>query len=465
MSNESLLSLLCVLLPVLLASCSVEKSAKPFTGAKGEVRLMTLDPGHFHAGLVQKTMYDQVSPVVHVYAPQGAEIEDHLKRIDQYNQRADQPTRWQEKLYIGPDYLQRMVQQKPGNVMITAGNNAKKTEYIRAAVEAGIHVLADKPMCINAQGFEELKACFAAAQKNNVLLYDIMTERSEITSILQKELSQMPEVFGVLTPGTAEDPAITKESVHHFFKEVSGSPLKRPAWFYDVQQQGEGIVDVTTHLLDLVMWEAYPEQAIDYRSDITITAAKRWPTLISKEQFVRSTQRTEWPDYLTPYLDEKGVLNVYANGKISYRLKDIYAKVSVIWNFEAPAGAGDTHYSVMKGSKAHVIIQQGAEEKFKPELYVVPAGDQTMEGVTLELEKALVALEKKYPGIALEKQAQRLKMVIPQSYRVGHEAHFGQVTERFLRYLIDGRLPAWEAPNMLAKYWTTTRALEMAKGR
>jgi len=61
MSNESLLSLLCVLLPVLLASCSVEKSAKPFTGAKGEVRLMTLDPGHFHAGLVQKTMYDQVS--------------------------------------------------------------------------------------------------------------------------------------------------------------------------------------------------------------------------------------------------------------------------------------------------------------------------------------------------------------------------------------------------------------------
>jgi len=181
---------------------------------------VTLEPGHFHAGLVQKTMYDQVSPVVHVYAPQGAEIEDHLKRIDQYNQRADQPTRWQEKLYIGPDYLQRMVQQKPGNVMITAGNNAKKTEYIRAAVEAGIHVLADKPMCINAQGFEELKACFAAAQKNNVLLYDIMTERSEITSILQKELSQMPEVFGALMTGTAEDPAITKESVHHFFKEV-----------------------------------------------------------------------------------------------------------------------------------------------------------------------------------------------------------------------------------------------------
>ena len=30
------------------------KNQNKFTGAKGEVRLMTLDPGHFHAALVQK---------------------------------------------------------------------------------------------------------------------------------------------------------------------------------------------------------------------------------------------------------------------------------------------------------------------------------------------------------------------------------------------------------------------------
>jgi len=35
--------------------------------------------------------------------------------------------------------------------------------------------------------------------------------------------------------------------------------------------------------------------------------------------------------------------------------------------------------------------------------------------------------------------------------------------ERFLKYLSEGKLPAWEAPNMLAKYYTTTRALEIAK--
>ena len=36
-----------------------------------EVRLITLDPGHFHAALVQKEMYPGVAKQVHVYAPLG----------------------------------------------------------------------------------------------------------------------------------------------------------------------------------------------------------------------------------------------------------------------------------------------------------------------------------------------------------------------------------------------------------
>jgi hypothetical protein len=54
---------------------------------------------------------------------------------------------------------------------------------------------------------------------------------------------------------------------------------------------------------------------------------------------------------------------------------------------------------------------------------------------------------------------------IPAKYRVGHEAHFGQVTEHFLDYLKEGKLPDWEVPNMLAKYYTTTSALDMAKAK
>lgn len=38
----------------------------------------------------------------------------------------------------------------------------------------------------------------------------------------------------------------------------------------------------------------------------------------------------------------KGVLQCKANGEFTFALKGVYAKVSVLWNFEAPEGAGDT---------------------------------------------------------------------------------------------------------------------------
>jgi hypothetical protein len=57
-----------------------------------DVRLMTVDPGHFHAALVQKEMYRGVDPKVDVYAPLSGDLYEHLKRIDAYNRRPAQPT-------------------------------------------------------------------------------------------------------------------------------------------------------------------------------------------------------------------------------------------------------------------------------------------------------------------------------------------------------------------------------------
>ena len=51
---------------------------------------------------------------------------------------------------------------------------------------------------------------------------------------------------------------------------------------------------------------------------------------------------------------------------------------------------------------------------------------------------------------------------IPDKYKVGHEAHFIQVTEKYLDYLQNNNLPDWEIPNMITKYYTTMMALELA---
>ena len=232
-----------------------------------------------------------------------------------------------------------------------AGNNSRKTEYILKSVQAGYNVLSDKPMAITPKDYELLKQAFDVAKQKGVLLYDIMTERYEITTQLQRELSQFPKVYGTQEKGTPDDPAVTKESVHHFCKLVAGKPLQRPAWYYDTRQQGEAIVDVTTHLTDLVQWEVFPGVTLS-PADIAMLKARVWTTPITLEQYKTSTSTDQWPAYLKPDLDKNGVLQCRANGEFTYSIKGVCAKISVLWNFQPPAGGGDTHYSLMRGTRA-----------------------------------------------------------------------------------------------------------------
>lgn len=460
MKNYSLLGLIFLT----LAACQSEPAASDTTDeSPAAVRLMTLDPGHFHAGLVQKFMYDEVDPTVHVYAPDGPDVKDHLKRINGYNQRADDPTQWEEKVYTGPDYLEKMLEEKPGNVMVVSGKNSQKTKYIKSAVDAGINVIADKPMVIKPEDFELLKAAFASAEENDVLLYDIMTERYEITTIMQKELSRVAAVFGTQEMGTPEEPAITKESVHHFFKYVSGSPLQRPGWFFDVDEQGEAVVDVSTHLVDLVFWECFPEQTLDYNKDIEMVSARRWSTELTPSQFTRVTSLDAYPDYLQSDVIKDSILNVFSNGEIIFKVNGVHAKVAVIWNYEAPEGAKDTHYSIMRGSTANLVIRQGAEQNYLPTLYVEPVGnvpDGYEATLTTTLKEQLAG---KYPGLDLKPSENGWEVIIPEKYKVGHEAHFTQVMEKFLGYLEKGELPEWEVPNMIAKYFVTTEGYKLSR--
>ena len=414
------------------------------------VKLVTLDPGHFHAALVQKRMYPGVDSTVHVYAPAGDDVQQHLRRIEQYNTAAE-PTAWREEVHTGPDYLERMLAEGAGNVVVLSGNNGRKTEYIRAAVDNGYHVLADKPMVIDPAEYALLEQTLREAEAKDLLVYDIMTERFEITTMLQRAFSQLPEVFGKLMEGTVAEPAISKESVHHFSKLVSGQPLVRPAWFFDVQQQGEGMVDVATHLVDLVLWETFPDKPID-TAEVEVVNARRWATELSRQQFAHVTGGNEFPDYLRSAVREDK-LAVYANGEINFTVRGVHAKVSVVWNYEAPPGAADSHYSIMRGSRADLVIRQDEEQEYQPTLYVEPKKELTEEAMT----EIVVGLHDRFPGLYFTPVAEGYEIVIPPELRSGHEDHFGQVTEQYLRYLRQGGMPEWERVNMLTKYWVTTR--------
>jgi len=434
------------------------------TTSEDGVRLMILDPGHFHAALVQKKMSPSIARRVHVYAPEGPELQDYLSRIQEFNSREQEPTQWESIVHAGPDYLSAMLRERPGNVIVTASNNRRKTEYLKAAVDAGIHVLADKPMCIDVNGWRLLKDSFDSARQNGVLLYDIMTERFEITSILQRELMQLPGVLGELQTGTAQQPAVTKESVHYLSKTVAGKPLRRPPWYFDVAQQGEGIVDVTTHLVDLVMWICFPERTISYLSDVEMVQARRWPTPVTRAEFEKVTGLGEFPAYLEKYIQADGAMHCYCNGEMSCQVNGIHVRISVVWNYEAREGGGDTHESRIRGSEADIVIHQGKAQNYQPDLYIEPVEDGPLRsGWASNLQSSFAKLHKKFPGVELVRENSHFRVQVPANYRIGHEAHFSQVAERYLDFLRQGRLPEWEVPNMLAKYYTTTQALELAK--
>ncbi|OJV38799.1 MAG: oxidoreductase [Bacteroidia bacterium 43-41] len=457
---------------LILLSC-MQKNNSPrgnqtvFIGREGEVKLIVLAPGHFHANLLQKSVLPQVNDSVFIYAPaEDTGLKQYLSAIESFNQRDKDPTDWQTIVYTGDDFLNKMVTEKKGNVVVLAGNNKEKTEYILSAVNVGLNVLSDKPMAINREDFLLLEEAYANAEAQNVLLYDMMTERYDMLNIIEKELINNPDFFGGLKTGTPEDPAVYMESVHHFYKEVSGIPLIRPAWYYDVEQQGEGIADVTTHLIDLLFWKCFPGQSVDYTRDIGNISSSHWATEITLPQFTKSTGETAFPDYLQKYLNNS-ILKVYANGTLHFDIKHRNVGLKVIWNYQAPEGGGDTFMSVVKGTKTTLKTIQNKEQGFVKQLYVQKNDGMDENEFSGNLQKAIEKIRITHPFVSASPTAVKGEYIIniPVENREGHESHFKYVAESFFKFLINRSMAEWEKTNTLAKYYITTKAVEVAKDR
>jgi len=269
-----------------------------------------------------------------------------------------------------------------------------------------------------------------------------------------------PEVFGAQTTGTADAPGVRAASIHHIKKVVAGVPLRRPAWFFDIAEQGEALEDVGTHVVDLVSWTAVPGRAIDYRKDIQLLSGRRWPLMLTRAQFQEITGEPDFPPPLAAQA-KAGELAYFCNNAVDYTLRGIHVKLEVLWHWEAPQGSGDVYQASFLGSKARIEIRQGQAENFNPELYVAPVGDAAP--VWRALHAKVAELQSEWPGLAIIANGAEARLDIPGKFRVGHEAHFAQVANRFLGYLKSPKtLPAWERPNMLAKYYVSTRGAELA---
>lgn len=451
---------------LMVASCSFPKKQANSNHNEDmnlNVKLVVLDPGHFHASLLQKNPLVAVNETIRVYAPEGSEVKQYLNDINSYNQRAENPTSWKEEIYIGRDYLSKILSDRQGDVVVLAGNNQRKTDYILEAIKAGYNVLSDKPLAINKKDFDMLIKAYQLAQERELFIYDLMTERYDILNIVEKALLKNRDLFGELQKGSLDDPSVYMESVHHFFKNVSGKPLIRPVWYYDTEQQGEGIVDVATHLIDLVNWQCFYDEPIRYQSDVKVLEARHWPTRITLPEFSQSTQVDTFPAFLNKYI-KNGVLEVLANGSLNYMVKGIHISMKVIWNYTPPSDGGDTFASIKKGSKATLKTIQDKESGFVKQLYIQRPADSDHSEFESQLQKAIKQLQKAYPFLSIKNKNEGLYLIdIPQAERLEHEDHFSKVIESFLDYLHNKNMPEGENENIISKYYITTTAVELAK--
>lgn len=417
-----------------------------------DVRLVTLAPGHFHAALVQKQSLPGVDPHVHVYGPLDTDLIAHLDHIARFNSRPDQPTGWTTDVHAGPDWFDQFLTDRPGNTVVIAGRNKPKIDLILAAVTAGYCVLADKPWIVDAADFPKLEQLFAEADRNGVFAWDIMTERFEETTVIQRELIHDPQVFGELLPGTPDEPALVLDSVHYLSKQVAGTTLRRPAWWFDPAVAGEGMADVGTHLADLAVWLLFPSETIDYRHDVHVLDAAHWSTRVDLDDFRQITGLPQLPDDLTR-LRRDGRLMYWGNGTVTVRIRDRVVRLTTRWHVRPEGPDGDTHLGVACGTRSMVTVCHDPAFGVGPQVFVTPAPG--------EKAGVLAACRELFQAIDLH---DRIHIPILAERRAGHESYFAQVLAEFVAYFGDrSRIPRWERPNLLAKYHITTRAVELAR--
>ena len=264
--------------------------------------LIVLDPAHPHGAQIQHALKPAFREDVYVYAPFRNDLAaSYSNLINRFNKSDTSGRPWRLHTHVGDDYLERMLQDRKGEMVLIASNNQQKADYILKTAEAGLDVIADKPMALTSADFSKLQAAFAAAERQKRFISDLpaMSMRNQVTCILQKELAAVGEIFGALEKGSPDHPAVVQENLHYYYKRI-----QRPTWFFDVKQQGNGVRDVTTHLADLVLWTCFPDQQSDYEKDIRVVSAKLWPTMITPAQFKKATRADTYPGFLTPYLKD-----------------------------------------------------------------------------------------------------------------------------------------------------------------
>jgi predicted dehydrogenase len=415
--------------------------------------LLFLEPGHFHAALTLREHHPLVADEVVVYVEDagGREVAEFLGLLDAFNRRPQRPTRWRAVVRAGPEPLTRLLEERPGDVVILAGRNDRKMALIRGLHDGGLHVLADKPWITSATSLPDVRHVLGGGAP----VMEMMTGRHAPTSRIAERLLREPEIFGEFDTKD-DEPAIRLTSVHHLEKSVNGAPLRRPPWFFDVRVQGDGLADIPTHLVDQAQrFLAAHGTATDREAELL--AARRWSTPVPRALFARVTGLADFPPELRAHV-EGDVLAYAGNAELSFRLRGVGVHLTTRWDLTEGAGGGDAHRATVAGTASRVRVEQGPHTGFRRRLLVEPRKSGSR--IDAALQKAMTAWQPEHPGLAAVATLEGYEIDVPAGPGTGHEGQFPLVLDEFLRTIDNAaRWPDERAADTLAKYELLARAL------
>lgn len=418
-------------------------------------RLLFLDPGHFHAALTLRAANPRVADEIHLHAPEGAESQAFVDLVEGFNARADAPTAWRLECHLGANSLHRLIEERRGEIVILAGRNDRKLATIRRLREAGFHVLADKPWLTGAGALGDLAA---ATTPGRPLAMDIMTSRHMVLARLRRALVGQSELFGAFEAGGPE-PAIEQTSRHHIHKLVNGQPLRRPDWYFDCRVQGDGLVDIQSHLLDQAQWLIATLHGPEAERDIEVIRARRWPTPVGRELYAESTGVEDYPE-LPAGVVVDDVIQLACNGVIEFSIGGVRVRQRAEWGAREAEGGGDQQHAVARGSGAQLVLRQGPETNHAAELHVASSGARDLEP---RLAAAVAALAADFPGLSMAPSELGFRLTVAPGLDGGHESHFPLVLDEFLDLLDGSGDGAALAARIGARYALLARAQAIAE--
>ena len=254
------------------------------------------------------------------------------------------------------------------------------------------------------------------------------------------------------------------ESVHHLMKVVAGvrEPPARVVLRHRRSRARRSATWRRTSSTSCPGCSSRSRRSTTAR-EIQVLTARRWPTVLDRAQLLRLTGEKALPADLGRRLKD-GKLDYFANGEVSYTLRGRHARLKVLWNYEAPAGGGDTHahapWQPRLGSRSCRAPSRSGGRSCTSSR----SGPPTRRPCARRSRRGSPSCAKTRPGLARGGRGRAAARRVPDSLPRGPRSPLRRGDPALPRLPEEpGLAAAWEKANMLAKYYVTTQAVELSR--